>query len=60
MPAPQDILNELFSYTDKIRLLMNKYPNAIHIFEDKEFGFRIEVNIGLLEIPQEGECQNQE
>ncbi|CAM3162220.1 hypothetical protein [Flavobacterium frigoris] len=55
MPTPQDILNKLLFHFDNIKDLMDKYPDAIHIFKDKEYVYRLEVNIDLLEIPPDGD-----
>ena len=54
MLTHQDILNELCFHFDKIKILMDKYPNAIQIL-NKEDGCNLEVNLDLIEIPLEEE-----
>lgn len=54
MPTTQEVLDELFLHFDKIKSLMDKYPNAIHILNNEEDGCHLEVNLSLIEIlPQE-------
>lgn len=57
MLTHQDILNELVLHFDKIKSLMDKYPNAIHILNNDEDGYHLDVNLSLIEIPPEEEHQ---
>lgn len=57
MLTRQDILNELCLHFDKIKILMDKYPNAIQILNNEENGCHLVVNIDFIEILPEEEHQ---
>ncbi len=57
MQTTQDILDELIFHFDKVTALMRKYPNAIQILNNEEYGLSLDVNLSLIEIPPEEEHQ---
>ncbi|SDG95325.1 hypothetical protein SAMN04488062_103186 [Flavobacterium omnivorum] len=50
MQTTQDILDELIFHFDKVTALMDKYPNAIQILNNEEYGLSLDVNLSLIEI----------
>lgn len=52
MPTHQEILNELSTHFDKVKALMDKYPNAIEILWTKDTGYFFVVDIDLLDVAQ--------
>lgn len=57
MQTTQDILDKLIFHFDKVTALMRKYPNAIQILNNEEYGLSLDVNLSLIEIPPEEEHQ---
>ena len=53
MSTHQHILNELFLHFDKMKVIIDKYPNAIKILENEETGCCLDVNLDLIEIHPE-------